>query len=190
MTIRARDVLIIFAVGLIIGWFTSSIIGEKELDKVKQQSDSLATEWAARDSSKDVFIDSMQAVVDSVNKKKNKVIRVAVSDSQLVAKLDTALAESQTKDDSIAVLTEQNFVLKRENISLWEALAIDTVIQNNQQKVIDSLNTLLTKANQDIQTLNRDIQGLRPKLPKLVRYGFEAAKIGGAFWLGTQVKKK
>lgn len=189
MKISGLILLGIFVTGLVIGFFTSSIVGEKELRRAKQFGDSVETHSNARDSALKVFSDSMNKKVAGLEARNRKVIRVAVADSHAVARLDTALSLVETKDDSIRILLIQRDSLKHEVLSLWAAKHISDSTIADLKFHKDSIQTVLDSANVDIKKLNRTIQGLRPRLPKLVRYSFEAIKVGGAFYAGTQYQK-
>lgn len=179
----------IFVIGLVIGFFTSSVVGERELKEAKHFGDSVAAHSTVRDSALRIFTDSMTAENTALKSRRNKVVRVAVTDSNAVARLDTVLALVETQDDSIRVLLVQRDSLKHQVLNLWAAQHIADSIIANLEFEKDSIRSVLDSANVDIFNLNRKIQGLRPRLPKLIRYSFEAIKIGGIFYAGTQWQK-
>lgn len=178
-----------FIVTFLLGAFISKIVGDRKLDKAKFTADSIAT--LARQDSLNIshFSDSMKTVVLELQIRKNKVIRVSVVDSQTVDSLKGKLKVAQTLADSNVVLTNTIGVLEHQVLTLSRAVAIGDSISLAERQRGDSLQTALNTATNRIMVLNNKIQGLHPRLPKLVRYGIEGTKLVSAFYAGRQYEK-
>ena len=182
-------ILVSVVMGAALCFGVVSIHSNKQVERLKHYSDSVAVVAAQNDSIARKFSDSVKVAVAELEKTKRALVNVTVANRRIDVKLDSALALALTTADSNNIRGQQVENLRQENVTLRGALAI----ANNQLSIEtfrgDSLLRSLNNANQTILTLNNKIQHLGPSVPGWVRTGAKIVVITGAFYAGTQVGK-
>lgn len=175
----------IFVAGLSMAY----CFGDRKVQALQHYADSVAQVARNRDSVATAVSDQLADTVAALNKRKTRVVMVARADSATVAKLDTAIAQAETLGEKVTLLEEQNTVLKRENLNLWQALAISDSALTFATARGDTLQVALHDQTAQIIVLNTRIQQLTPRTPKWLRISLRAVEIGAAFYAGTQAAK-
>ena len=178
-----------FVITFLLGAFISKIVGDKKLDRLKFVADSVVT-VSRQDSTAAIhFSDSIKVVVSDLQTKKNRVIRIAVVDSQAVDSLKDELKTLPTLRDSVNNLIN-TVAVQDSQIQAERSARIFAEAQTEAQgHRADSLQVWGTNEHNRVTFLENQIRGLHPRLPKLVRYGIEGVKLVGVFFAGTQYER-
>lgn len=170
----------------LLGAYISKIVGDRKLDRLKFVADSVVT-VSRQDSTAAIhFSDSVKTVVSDLQSKKNRVIRIAVVDSQTVDSLKEELKLAKTDSNTI-VIQAHIIVVQDSQIQAEKSARIFAEAQAKAQgHRADSLQVWGINEHNRVTFLELQIRGLHPKLPKLVRYAIEAGKIGGVAYLAYQ----